>query len=848
MSDDDSDRQVPAEFQDALYVLGEYLSDKVAPLLALDALTLLMELPPLFVAREIATWSVRQIEIQQGALTVGDLLFHAARKIHMMGDFGLIATATLDAYLGSLGPLLLQVCPPAESEQLALGLSRLNESRQALASRVEIVHRQSGAPEAVAHAAAASAQQAAQAAPQVLSAVVQGLGRLPLLLLRLEQFALAQAAAAAPAVGAATEAAEATRGKPGEHLTAGRAALVADALLEASLQAKDGRELEQHLERIRKLGVVAGTDEMFRALGRSVSGWTLPAVPNVPALPDGGQVGAMRRMIELAEEPAEVGRRFREMVHAAIEQFNEGSYGRSLKMFDLARQMLEEGQVRATFVEPMVVSGHEYLAEERVRKLSERPEGHVFLRPVLAFFRAYAPDRLLEDLQAEPRRDRRRQLLNLLETHGAPARAAAWARLQADPEGRVAGVYFLRNLVYLLRTIPRPDDAPWSVEDEIDLLAPLVEPGRPLFLVKEAMQLLVASRHPWAEAHLVAQLEAVEEALLERTASAEDRKVLLIHLDRAAAALARLGTPRAWAALVEHALGRQASFGDPLARIAELSTQDLSPAPTVVARLVEAIEESLPRGVLGRLVPGREATLSRLVGALASTRTPEVDELVSDLASRFASHAFGREAQKVLATREQKEAAAPSAAPSISGDLDLFGLPNLLQNLSELGKTGVLNLLDAASRPVAALRLEEGAIRGARCGTRKGREALYQLIERPFPATFAFVRGGRPEEPDGEKLPVTSLLIEGVRRHGFLQRALALVPEDAALEPSGQSPSTVPDEPDYDLVVALWQKACEGVPPRDIESALPVDSYRVFHCLAHWVEEGALRPRPAAAA
>ena len=55
MVSDEGDRPVPPEFQDALYVLGEYLSDKVAPLMALDALTLLMELPPAFVAREVAT-------------------------------------------------------------------------------------------------------------------------------------------------------------------------------------------------------------------------------------------------------------------------------------------------------------------------------------------------------------------------------------------------------------------------------------------------------------------------------------------------------------------------------------------------------------------------------------------------------------------------------------------------------------------------------------------------------------------------------------------------------------------------------------------------------------------------
>ena len=86
-----------------------------------------------------------------------------------------------------------------------------------------------------------------------------------------------------------------------------------------------------------------------------------------------------------------------------------------------------------------------------------------------------------------------------------------------------------------------------------------------------------------------------------------------------------------------------------------------------------------------------------------------------------------------------------------------------------------------------------------------------------------------------------------MRRHDQLQRALALVPEDASLEATGKSPSSVPDEEDYDLVVTLWQKVCDGAAPRDVEEALAVDSYRVFHCLAHWVEEGALRLRPAAA-
>ncbi len=823
----------PAELQDALHVFGEYLSDKVAPLMTLDALELLMELPPAVIAREIVTWCVRQVEVQAGALALGDLLFHSARKIHMMGDFELIDAAELDRYLRGLGPLLLEACPPEGREALALGLSRLDESRQALASKVEIVHRQTGAPEPVSRAAAASAQQAADAAPRMLSALVQGLGRLPLLLQRLEQVA-------APASAPESKAAPAA---PAPQ-AAGRTALVADAVLEASLQAKDGAELEQYLDSIRRMGIVGGTDEMFRALGRSVSGWVLPAVPEVPTLPEGGQVGAMRRMIALADEPAEAGRRFREMVHAAIEQFNEGSHGRALKMFELAQQMVAEGQVKPAFVEPMVASGHEYLSEDRVRKLAERPEGHFFLRPVLGFFRHYAPLPLLEELQAELRRDRRRQLLNLLEAHGALARAAAWERLQADREGRDAGLYFLRNLVHLLRAIPRPADAPWSHEEEIDAVAPLIAPGQPLFLVKEALQYLVASRHARAEGHLLAQFRALERALGERAAAAEDRPGLLIQLDRTAAALARFASGRSWAALVEHALGRQAAYGDTLSRLGELASQDLSTAPEVVSRLVQAVEESLPRGMLGRLVPGRETGAGRLVGALAATRAPEVRELLESVASRFESQAVGREAQNALAALDRSSEA--GAAPSFSGDLGLFGLPNLLQNLAELGKTGALNLIDEKNQPVASLRLEDGAIRSAQCGTRHGREALYQLIERPFPATFAFVRGRRAEAGEGEKLPVTQLLVEGVRRHGELQRALALVSEDVPVEATGKSPTTVPDEADYDFVVTVWKSLCEGATPREVDAALKVDSYRLFHALAHWVEEGALRQRAAA--
>ena len=58
---------------------------------------------------------------------------------------------------------------------------------------------------------------------------------------------------------------------------------------------------------------------------------------------------------------------------------------------------------------------------------------------------------------------------------------------------------------------------------------------------------------------------------------------------------------------------------------------------------------------------------------------------------------------------------------------------------------------------------------------------------------------------------------------------------------TGSSPSPVPDEPDYNLVVALWEKACAGVPPRQMEADQDVDAFRIRRPLAHWLEEKALR-------
>jgi hypothetical protein len=133
---------------------------------------------------------------------------------------------------------------------------------------------------------------------------------------------------------------------------------------------------------------------------------------------------------------------------------------------------------------------------------------------------------------------------------------------------------------------------------------------------------------------------------------------------------------------------------------------------------------------------------------------------------------------------------------------------------------------------------------GARWAQREGAEAVYQLFERAFAGNYAFeaahptVGGPFPE--------LTALIREGVHRERELRRTSAVVPEELPLEATGTAPGTVVEEADYDLIVALWAKACGGVPARQIEAELTADAFRIHRPLSQWLEEGALRVAPAA--
>lgn len=234
------------------------------------------------------------------------------------------------------------------------------------------------------------------------------------------------------------------------------------------------------------------------------------------------------------------------------------------------------------------------------------------------------------------------------------------------------------------------------------------------------------------------------------------------------------------------------------------------------------------------------------VRSLAGTRSAEARAFFEILSMRCPDAEVGRQARGVL--RELGASLPGVVAPhgTLGGDLDVFGLPGLVQSLGDLRQTGTLTVIDSAGRAAAHLTFENGRIRNASMGELVGETAFYQMLERPFPGRFSFVSETSPgllgSEAQGEGSEITPLLLEGLRRQDELRRLEALVAADAVLVPtSGGGPTRVPGEADASLVGTLWRTVSTGSTAADCEESGRVDAYRIWAVIGHWVETGVLR-------
>ena len=825
-------------------LLKRYLSDEIAPMIFADTGSEIFDVPNHVVAKAIHSWIGDQVS---GAtdLSASELLFHAAKKIHLLGELELIPREELKQYLESLQPVLMQLCPAEQRQTLEHSLKHLDASTGVSGSTVGVVHRSgggggggvsggvgSGVLGDVRGGAGTSPVQGGAPPTPGLGAEHSGLHRLNVLLDRLEnQPVVAGGAGGAPALG--------------------QGVVLAQVVDEVATQAGSGKEFDTQMGFLQDMGVANLGTGVFRVLSQGLPDWAPP--PHTAAVgeePPAGAVRAMQKVVKLSKNSDELMRRFSELVTVAVEEFNEGSLGRTVTMLDLAERMIFEKDVDDTIVKTVIDQTYPNLDQEQLRKLADVDDKRSMLQRVMNFFPKLRVEELLDELQIEERREQRRLLLKLLTVHGDEAREAVTEELQQSLTGANPLPWYVdRNLVYLLRTIPRMKKG--ELDREIDLLVEASDLSGPLPVVRESLTSLGQLEHVRADKTVAARVSELEDTLLGEKEIPHDSGEVHALLDTAVKLLALSNSPEARAAVVNHGLKRQAQLGDTRARLAKLGAQDLSGSPEILGRIVEALEQELPRRFLGLTMKTQRKSeaIEHFISALSGTETPEVRQLLNDIALKHSGQDFAAAAARALTalgrapaeSREEKVAAA-----TLTGDLALFGLPNLLQNLADTGVTGTLTLIDPEGNSTAAVELVEGAMISASAGKLSNEIAVYQLLERPVTGRFVFVNMEGAEEAQAKAEnahSVMSLLLEGMRRYDEFSRAVSLVPDEARFEPGKKKPTDVKEDSDPNLAKKVWGEAARGIAPAICEPALAVDSYRVRRLYEHWVTEGSLVPK-----
>ncbi len=824
--------ELHSEFKTETAVFGQYLSDEIPPMLAADAIERLT-VAPSAVAVTIQTWVSNQYS-GPNPLPVSDYLFHAAKKLHLLVEFELLDQERLRELLVSLYPMLLEICPEADRIGLATNLRTIGHEQSLMTSVVERVHRPMGSGAEGHRATAPGENPGASSAtgtppggastpaqpPEVTNRLAEGLERLNVLLDRIDV-----------PISGPREAAQ----DPNQNQ-----ALLAEIVGELTASSTSEVQLHNQLSLVGNLGIGGSGSELLQLLSRSLPDWVQPTGGDTVAAP----VKTMERVVGLASTSGETRERYFEFVDVAVREFNSGALGRAATLFRSAEQMIESGEVDASVARGVKGQIYSRIDQEMLRKELESEENSRALRHVLAFFPQVAVGELLLELEVEQQRDRRRFIISMLRAHGPTARLASLDALADSKAGRRSLPWYVeRNLIHLLRSVPRTEGEEVSAT-EIEVLTHYSQIEGEFAVVRETLRLLGTTPGSKAEALSAARVGETEQALLgtrETRQSVEDLQSLLDQLLRD---LGRRTTPTAWRCVVGHALKRKPALGQTLKRITELGRHSLKDEPAVLDPLLDCLRSDLPLKLFSVTVAGKNRidNVKRLISALSGTDTPPVRELFTEIADRFHGKELAGVAERALRrlASDEDPSDLDDPLPTLAGDIGLFGLPNLLQNLSDSNLTGELIIRCENDGPTATVHLVEGQLSDASFDTLEGETALYQLLERPLEGQFSFMSRRTGESKDG--MDLVSILLEGMRRYDELTRAEALVPDEARLSGTGLKPTLPSPQVDRQLAKAVWEAVNKGVKALECERVADVDCYQVRTLLSHWLGQGALKP------
>lgn len=804
------------ELQNAIGDVQRYLLDQIPPLTASDAIETLMTQPPDLLMKQIDAWAVEQGRLQEASRS--DFLFHALRKVYLFSALKLIDRTQLDAYLDGVIALAMPTCPPDERELLRTNIAAMRNSLT-LASSATLVDVGRDRP--------GSKPAGGGVRGAVTDAVTRTAKRLSMVVERLTR--------KLPLGGGAADAPPQPQAPPELQSTA-------QLLSMAAVSSSTEEELKAYLATLATHTGNTDPEKLFHVLASAVPDWDI-AMPETAKQP--AALEAMHKIIALTPTPLESARRFRELMTEAVQQFNDGALAAAVQMLELGSRVVLEKKLDPLTVERIRGEAVETISSERLKKYTENKAKHPLLRKALGFFPTLTKLSLFAQLRGEQRPERRRALLSLLEAYGSDARATALTELENElNRGPEIDTYYLRNVIYLLHRITRDSDE--AADKELELLGRASGRGQNIYVIKEAVIPVGQLKGDAPVKLLTTRLAEFEAMLVRKDISLYPMEEVQKVLDRIVTALARIATPAALLNIARHGMKPNPLLGDTRARLAVLSQHDLSFDEQTVDILVKAIRDDLPSKILGRIINTKPTPPLRLIEALSSTRSEKVEALFTDIAEKFEDHEVGRAAAAALynlGSAGKQAAPRATVAATLTGDLDFFGLPSVMQSLGEQQATGIVTLSARQSgQTTGKLLFIGGKFADAQNAHLRGVDALYQLLERPVTGTFAFVPQPMPAaKPKTEPLDIMPLLFEGIRRHDELRQLMLFVPDDLVLRAAGK-PTPDPEEDDPTVIREVWVKATSGARVSDWERQVAADAYRIRRLIARWVEEGALQP------
>src|SRR5688500_5807541 len=535
-----------SELREAIEDLEAYLSDQVAPLLVIDSVTVLLRQQPSLGAEVIRAWIGAQLRAPGSHVGLEDYLYHAVKKLQLLGRLKLVEEEPLTAWIREVAELLLGQVPEGQRERMRALLEQARAGEASLASTTQVLHRP------VVGGVGGVGAPVEGASAGITAEVAASMRQFALLLSRFSGEGKRQGA---------------------DELRLDSAELAPQLLAAAAESARSQGELDQYLASLSRAGLMTQVrmSDLFNTLSLGVPNWWVGGGESAMPAPESAPIQAMHRIVSLAD-PGHTRAHFRELLKTVAQQCNGHALPRAVQVLEVARRLLAEGKVDKTTSDLILATAHEDLDPAELMAQTQQAATLPLLRSLLGAYPALTPAGLLSMLDDEPDRARRRLRLALLEVHGPPARQAALERLQQSIEQGEHGdlaAWRQRNFVYLLHRIrPPAGDDP---RREIALVARCCELGTIAPLVREALVDLALRRHPDAEAVLRQRLEQIERAL-ETPGGPYEPPELRRMLSLVVGGLVRQGTSASRRVVADHGLKQKPHLGDTLERMGELGS------------------------------------------------------------------------------------------------------------------------------------------------------------------------------------------------------------------------------------------------------------------------------------